>query len=202
MIAQARAVPASRAVLIDAVLPDVRWRHAVVIGGGALLVALLAQIRIPLGFTPVPITLQTLGVALVGAGLGSRRGALALLLYVLLGAAGLPFYAGGEGGWSHVVGSTGGYLVGFVAAAWVIGWLAERRADHSPFKAFLAFQAGSLVLFAFGVAGLMLTLHVSLPEAARLGWLPFLPGDIVKTAIAAGLFPSAWLLVTRFTRAP
>jgi biotin transport system substrate-specific component len=168
--------------------------------GGALLVAVLAQVRIPLGFTPVPITLQTFGVTLVGASLGSRRGMYALVLYVLLGALGFPFYAGGQGGWEHVSGSTGGYLVGFVLAAALVGWMTERRADRRPWTAFLAFQAGSLVIFACGLAGLMMTLGIGLSEALRIGWLPFVPGDLLKTAVAAGLFPAAWLVVDRFSR--
>jgi biotin transport system substrate-specific component len=172
----------------------------VVVGMGALLVALLAQVRIPLGFTPVPITGQTFGVVLVGAGLGAGRGVAALALYVGLGALGLPFYAGGEGGWAHVWSSTGGYLIGFIPAAGLIGWLAERGLDRSPWKAFLAFQSGSLVVFAFGVAGLMLTLPITLGEAARLGWWPFIPGDLIKTALAAGLFPIVWLCVGRYAR--
>ncbi len=185
-------------VLSDAVLPDVRARNAILVVGGALLVAVLAQVRIPLGFTPVPITLQTFGVVLVGASLGAGRGALSLFLYVLLGAVGLPFYAGGQGGLEHAFGSTSGYLVGFVLAAGLVGWLARMRADRKVWKAFLAFQLGSLVIFACGLAGLMITLGLSLPEAAKLGWLPFIPGDLLKTAAASLLFPGAWLAVSRF----
>lgn len=192
------AVSAQPGVLADAVFPSVRARDAVLVFGGALLVAVLAQVRVPLGFTPVPITLQTFGVTLVGGALGWRRGGAALLLYVVLGAVGLPFYAGGQGGWTHATGATAGYLVGFVVAAALVGWLTAHRADRSPWTAFLAFQAGSLVLFACGLAGLMATLSIGLPEALRLGWLPFLPGDLVKTAAAAVLFPSAWLAVDRF----
>lgn len=186
------------AVLSDAVLPDVRARNAILVFGGALLVALLAQVRIPLGFTPVPITLQTFGVVLVGAGLGAGRGALSLFLYVLLGAVGLPFYAGGQGGLEHAFGSTSGYLVGFVLAAGLVGWLARLGADRKVWKAFLAFQLGSLVIFACGLTGLALTLGISFPEAAKLGWLPFVPGDLVKTAAASMLLPGAWAAVNRF----
>jgi len=182
------------AVLSDLVLAGVRSRDVLLVGGGALLVAAAAQIEIPLGFTPVPLTLQTFGVALVGAGLGSRRGAFALALYVLLGAVGLPFYAGGAGGWEHAAGSTGGYLIGFVAAAWLVGLLAERRADRSVWKAFLAIQVGSLLIFASGLAGLVLTLDVTWARAAELGWYPFIPGDLIKTTAAALLLPGAWRL--------
>ncbi|MCB9766372.1 MAG: biotin transporter BioY [Alphaproteobacteria bacterium] len=191
------AVPAP--VLADRLVPDVRWRDAALVVGGALLVALLAQLRVYLPFTPVPITGQTLGVALVGAGLGARRGALSMGLYVGLGALGLPFYAGGEGGLSFVFGATGGYLLGFVAAAALVGRLAERQADRRPLTAFISLQAGSLVIFAFGLAGLMLTTGVGFEQAIAQGWLPFIPGDLFKTALAAGLLPGAWALIERFT---
>jgi len=188
----------ARGTLADVLVPRLGWRSAVLVGGGALSVALLAQIRIPLGFTPVPITGQTFGVVLVGGVLGARRGAAALLLYVLLGGLGLPFYAGGQGGWAHVGGASGGYLLGFVAAAGVVGMLAERGLDRRPLPAFLTFQAGSLVVYAFGVLGLGLTLHVTWGRALALGWLPFVPGDLLKTALAAGLFPASWRVVGRF----
>jgi biotin transport system substrate-specific component len=186
-------------VLVDRLVPAVRWRDAAVVLGGALLVALLAQVEIPLGFTPVPITGQTLGVALTGAALGSRRGGLSLALYLLLIVAGLPFGAGGAHGWAQLVGPTAGYLVGFVPAAWLMGRLSELRADRRPWTAFLAFQAGSLVVFACGVTGLALVTGSAPARALELGWLPFIPGDLIKTAIAAGLFPGAWRLVDRFT---
>ncbi len=190
-----------RGALADVVLPGARaYVDVLLIGGGALLVALLAQVRIPLGFTPVPITGQTFGVVLVAGSLGARRGPAALLLYLLLGGVGLPFYAGGEGGFTHVFGATGGYLLGFVPAAALIGWLCERGLDRSPWKAFLVFQAGSLLVFALGMLGLVLTLGVTLREAATLGWFPFIPGDLIKTALAAGLFPATWALVGRFSR--
>ena len=190
--ATATTVPAN---LIDALWPATGVRQAVVVVWGALLVALLAQVRIPLPFTPVPITGQTFGVVLVGAGLGVARGGAALLLYLLLGLVGLPFFAGGQGGPEHVFGATGGYLVAFVPAAMLVGWLARRGLDRRPVTAFLAFQAGSLVIFTLGVTGLMLTLDVSLWEACCLGWWPFVAGDLLKTAVAAGLFPAVWRLV-------
>lgn len=188
-------------VLVDRMIPAARGRDAAVIVGGALLVALLAQVQIPLGFTPVPVTGQTLGVALVGASLGARRGVLSLALYLALGAVGLPFYAGGAGGWEVLTGATAGYLVGFLPAAWLMGRLAQARADRRPWTAFLAFQAGSLVIFAFGVTGLALAGGYDAARAMELGWFPFIPGDLLKTAIAAGLFPGAWRLVDRFLAA-
>lgn len=192
------ALPLRAPVLIDALVPAVAWKDAVVIVGGALLVALAAQIQIPLPFTPVPLSGQTFGVALVGASLGSRRGALSLALYVLLGALGAPFYAGGASGLGALLGPTVGYLVGFVGAAAFIGRMAERSADRRPLSAFVSFLAGSGIIFAAGVAGLMLTLDLSLKDALVQGVLPFLPGDLVKSALAAGLLPGTWKLVERF----
>lgn len=187
-------------VLADAVLPQATWRDAVVVVTGALLVALLAQIQVPLPFTPVPLSGQTLGVSLVGASLGSRRGALSLVLYLLLGALGAPFYAGGESGLAALLGPTVGYLVGFVLAAAAIGALAERQADRRPVTTFFSMLACSTIIFGFGVAGLMLTLDMSLSEAFAKGVLPFLPGDLFKSALAAGLLPGAWRLVNRVSR--
>ena len=190
--------PAVPQLLGDFLPLDARARTAVLVGGGCLLMALLAQIRILLWFTPVPITGQTFGVALLGGALGSRRAAGALGLYVLLGGIGCPFYAGGESGWTHVFGGTGGYLIGFVVAAWAIGALAERRFARHPLSAFLVFQLGSLIVFACGLTGLMLTLDVGPARAAELGWLPFIPGDLIKTTLAALLFPAAWAAAHRF----
>lgn len=192
-------LPASR-TLADAVLPATSSRDLLLVVGGALLVAAAAQVQVPLPFTPVPLSGQTLAVSLVGASLGARRGALSLVLYLLAGAVGLPFYAGGEGGLAPLLGPTVGYLVGFVGAAALIGAMAERRADRRPLTAFFSFLAGSAVIFACGVAGLMLTLDLSLSEALVQGVLPFLPGDLVKSALAAGLLPGTWRLVERVTR--
>ena len=195
------AVPARAPVLVDALLPAVAWRDAVVIVAGALLVAAAAQIEIPLSFTPVPLSGQTFGVALVGASLGMRRGASSLALYLLLGAVGLPFYAGGGAGVATLLGATTGYLFGFVGAAALIGAMAERRADRNPLTAFLGFLAGSLVIFGAGVIGLMIVAGMSPGDAVLKGVLPFIPGDLIKSALAAGLFPATWRLVDRFTRA-
>lgn len=192
--------PTGRVVLADALVPEIptrRVRDAGLVVGGALLVAALAQLVVPLPFTPVPITGQTLGVALVGASLGARRGALSLGLYVALGAVGLPFYSGGAGGWEVLTGATFGYLFGFVAAAALVGWLCEHGADRNPFIAFVALQAGSLVIFTFGVGWLALSMGVGFERALELGWWPFVPGDLLKTALAAGLLPGVWRWLNR-----
>jgi biotin transport system substrate-specific component len=163
---------------------------------GSALVALGAQLRIPLPFTPVPITGQTFAVLFTGAVLGSRRGALALLAYLAEGAAGLPVFAGGAGGAAHVLGPTGGYLLAYPLAAALTGWLAERGWDRSPARAFAVMALGSLVIFVLGV-GWLSRFVGGLAPALVQGMLPFLPGDLLKNALAAALLPGGWAVVRR-----
>jgi biotin transport system substrate-specific component len=162
-------------------------------------VALTARISIPLPFTAVPITGQTLGVLLTGAVLGSRRGALALGLYLLEGALGLPVFAPSAvlaPGIGRLLGPTGGYLLAYPFAAGLVGLLAERGWDRRLALAALAMALGNLVIYAGGVA--WLTLLLGKPGAAVLqGLVPFIPGDLVKIAIAAIALPGAWALVRR-----
>ncbi len=167
-------------------------RDLTLILAGSLLVALFAQIEIPL--QPVPITGQTFAVLLVGAALGSRRGAAALTLYLAEGAFGLPFFSGGASGLSHLTGATAGYLIGFVMAAYVIGLLAERGLERSVRTSLIPFLAGTVVIYIFGVAWLAVVLG-SLSKAVAAGLLPFLVGDAVKLAAAALALPAAWRLV-------
>lgn len=162
--------------------------------GFALLTALMAQVRLPLPFTPVPVTGQTFAVLLSGAALGWRLGAVSQGLYVALGALGLPFYAGGNGGWEYATGSTGGYLVGFVVAALVVGHLAERRHDRTVATAVPAFLTGTVIIYLFGVSWLAWSLGVGAVEAMELGMVPFVVGDLVKVVLAGVALPAAWKL--------
>lgn len=158
---------------------------------GSWLVALFAQIQIPLW--PVPITGQTFGVLLIGALLGSRRGTLSLLAYLAQGAAGLPFFAGSAAGIAVLAGPTGGYLVGFVAAAYVVGWLSERGWDRRFATAVAAMLVGNLVIYTFGLSWLV---HfVGRETLLQAGLLPFLPGDLAKILLAALVLPSGWALL-------
>src|ERR1044071_1930905 len=125
-------------------------RDLILIILGALFVAALAQVEIPLPFTPVPITGQTFGVLLIGAALGSKRGIASLLLYLLEGAVGLPFFAGGASGLGILTGATAGYLVGFVIAAYVVGLLAERGLERSVHTSFIPFLVGTIIIYACG----------------------------------------------------
>jgi biotin transport system substrate-specific component len=178
-------------VLGDA-LPGERVRDVLLVVAGAGLVGLLAQITIHLSFTPVPITGQTLGVLLVGTSLGLRRGAAALILYAVAGLIGVPWFAAGGSGY---VGPNFGYILGFIAAAAVCGYLAERRADRRLVSAIPAMVVGEVIMYVIGVGWLAVALHVSIGKAITLGFVPFWIGDAIKCALAAGLLPSAWKLV-------
>jgi biotin transport system substrate-specific component len=184
-------------VIAREVLPRRAAITVALVVGFALLTAAAAQVEVHLGFTPVPITGQTFVVLLSGAAIGSRAGAASQLLYVFLGAVGLPFYAGGSGGWEVVSGATGGYLFGFVAAAWTVGKLAESRQDRAVGTALGAFLTGNLVIYVFGVTGLMAATNMSLETAVANGVAPFIVGDTLKVLLAAGLLPAAWKLTGR-----
>jgi biotin transport system substrate-specific component len=160
--------------------------------------ALSAQITILLPWTPVPVTGQTLVVLLAGALLGSRRGALSQLSYLGAGAMGLPIFSGWHGGVAHLVGPTGGYLMGFVAAAFVVGLLAERGWDRRLWTAAIAMLAGTAVIYIFGLSWLALYLPNSSLLAA--GLIPFIPGDLTKLALATVALPSGWALLNRWPR--
>jgi biotin transport system substrate-specific component len=161
---------------------------------GSLLMAALAQVIIPLPFTPVPITGQTFGVLLIGAVSGSKHGAASMFLYIIAGALGLPFFAGGASGGHVLIGATAGYLVGFVVAAYVIGLLAERGLERSVRTSFVPFFVGTLIIYLFGIAWLAVVLG-SFSKALVAGLLPFLIGDAIKLVAAALALPAAWKFV-------
>ncbi len=173
------------------------------IGAGAATVALLAQVEIPMW--PVPITGQTLGVMLVGAALGAWRGAAALLTYLVAGLAGLPVFAGLTGGIASVAKPSFGFIIGFVFAAALIGWLAQRNWDRRPLLSLVAFFGASLVPFVFGVPYMWVALEqlgtdMNLALAMQYGVTPFIIGGIVKWLLAAALLPLAWRLVRAVER--
>ncbi len=182
-------------VIAGAVLPRHRATTLTLVIGFAFLTALAAQIRIPLPFTPVPITGQTFAVLLSGAVLGGRAGASSQGLYVLLGLV-FPFYAGGASGWTYATGATGGFLVGFVVAAWIVGTLAERKQDRSIVTAVPAFLTGSVVIYLLGVPWLANVVGVSWTRAVELGLAPFVIGDLAKVALAGIALPAAWKLIS------
>ena len=165
---------------------------------GAALVALAAQVRIPLD--PVPITGQTFAVLLVGASLGSVRGLASLLVYSLAGIAGAPIFQDQSHGWEYFSGATGGYIVGFVIAAAVTGWLAERRWDRRFSSAVAAMLTGNVLVYLFGLPWLAHVADYDLLTTLQKGLAPFLPGDLIKLYLAAALLPGAWRLVERMKR--
>jgi len=176
---------------------------ALLVLSGSVLVALCAQVTIP--WWPVPLTGQTFAVLLVGTVLGRNRGALALLAYLVEGLAGLPVFAGGNNAWvpnrfgePYITGSTAGYLVGFVLAAYIVGWLAERRGmDREVWSAALLLLVGNVVLYVPGLVWLQIWLasHAVPASAWEAGLLPFIPGDVAKLVLVAMVVPGAWRLV-------
>ncbi|MGA9279574.1 biotin transporter BioY, partial [Ilumatobacter sp.] len=175
----------------------VRNRTLLLVVGGALLTALASQIRIPLGFTPVPINLATFAAVLTGGALGVRRGTASMGLYLALGIVGLPVFADWSGGWSSFTGATGGYLICYPLMAAIVGAAAERGRDRHVVSFVAAIVLANAVLYFVGSAWLAHVVDVPMfgdPSAWTLGVRPFLAGDIVKMLAAGVLFPAAWRL--------
>jgi len=167
--------------------------------GGSLLIALCAQMAI--GW-PIPVTGQTFAVLMIGALLGARRASLSVLVYIMEGAAGLPVFAHGRSGFAVLLGPTGGYLVGFVVAAYVVGLLAEKGWDRRIGTTVLAMIFGNLVIYAFGLLWLccmifLINLQVGSSRVLVEGLYRFVPGDLLKIALAAVLLPTGWKLLER-----
>ncbi len=183
-------------VMIDAVWPTAgAWREVVLLLGGSLLIALAAQLQILLPFSPVPVTGQTFAVLLLGALYGSRRGPATVVTYLMLGAIGLPVFAGGAAGLARFVGPTAGYLVGFVAAAFAVGSLSERGWDRRPWTTAASMIIGNVIIYAIGI--LWLSRFVGWEAVVNTGVLPFLPGDALKIALATIFLPSGWRIIGR-----
>lgn len=172
-----------------------RIYDAALVLGGSVAVALSAQVALRLPFSPVPVTLQTLAVLLIGALLGSKRGALSLIAYLAEGAAGLPVFAGGASGPAYMTGPTGGYLLGFVVAAYITGRLAESGWDRRALSTALAMLLGNAVIYLCGLA--WLAHFTGAARAPELGLYPFLAGDVVKLIAAVVLLPSGWKILHR-----
>jgi len=177
---------------------------ALLVVTGSLFVAGMAQLYLRLPFTPVPITGQTLAVLLVGGALGARRAGASLALYLGWIAIGLPFAAEGKSGLEmlKVTTASGGYLWGFVVAAVLVGWLAERGWDRDLGRAWAAMLLGSIVIYLFGVPWLAAALDIPiaaegdvLNDALEFGMYPFVIGDILKLLLAGAALPAAWRLV-------
>lgn len=181
------AAPAPR-VLADFATRSAIMQIALVLGGAAF-VGIAAQIAIPLPFTPVPLTLQTFAVLLTGAALGSLRGVLAMTIYAVAGVAGVPWFSEGSSGFG---GASFGYILGFIAAAFIVGRLAERGGSSTVLRTTGLMIVGNVVIYAAGVTWLKFSLDATWGTALALGLTPFLVGDAIKIALAAGLLPLSW----------
>ena len=184
-------------IVLPRALNRARVRDAVLVLSAALFTALCAQVSIGLGFTPVPLTGQTFAVLSVGGILGTRRAMASQALYWALGAVGLPFYSDAAGGWKAATGSTFGYFIGFVIAAGVVGWFADRRDDRNYISSLSAMFMASGIIYAFGALWLSHSLNIPLysdkgGSALDYGVTPFLVGDVVKMALAAAIAPIGW----------
>jgi len=183
----------ARPTVLGDIVGGTRARDLLLVLAGAALTAICAQISIHIPGSPIPVTAQTFAVVVAGASLGSVRGGISQLLYVAAGLI-VPVYAGGTHGWSVVAGANGGYLVGFVIAAYVVGLLAERGNDRQVLTALLAFAAGQLVIYGVGVPWLKAAAGMSWGTAIHEGFTIFIVGGVIK-AVAAGLIaPGAWRL--------
>jgi biotin transport system substrate-specific component len=186
-------------VLVDTVWSaDGLARELTLVVGGSLAIAAAAQLRIPLPFTPVPVTGQTFAVLLIGALFGAKRGVATVIMYLSLGIMGLPVFAAAPPGPGALLSPTAGYLAGYVGAAWVTGTLSERGWDRRPWSTALAMAIGSGVIFSFGV--LWLSQFVGWGRVLQEGFLPFIPGDLLKIGLATAILPSGWKLIGRRSR--
>jgi biotin transport system substrate-specific component len=190
------AFPQPRRVLAD-LLPRTVVANVALVVGAAMLMGALAQISIPLGFTPVPLTGQTLGVMLIGTALGWRRALAAMGLYVAVGVAGVPWFADHASGYPA---SNFGYLIGFIVAGAALGWVASRGADRNIAWAFIAMAVGDAIVFLIGVTWLKYDLHISVAKAIAFGLTPFVWGELIKAGVAGVALPSSWRLVDRATK--
>ena len=193
-------IAAGRPTIADRLVSRTLALDLVLVAAGAALTAIAAQIAVPLW--PVPITMQTLAVLLVGVSLGAVRGALSMVLYAGLGIVGLPVFSDASSGFSVIAGPTGGYIVGFIFAAAFTGWLAQRQWDRKVLRSILAFLGGTVVVFAFGLPWLAYALGTlgvpnDLNSVLQAGLYPFIVGGIVKALLATGIMALSWRAIER-----
>ncbi len=183
------------ATVYSLIRPATIWKELPLLIGFNLLLVATSYISFNLPYSPVPITGQTFGVLLIAMALGRVRAVGVVTAYLLEGISGLPVFAGGTAGFPILIGPTGGYLFGFLAGAYVIGWLADQGWDKSYLKSIVAMIIGSAVIFSFGL--IWLAKFVPAGSLLSLGLIPYLPGSIVKITLAAVILPSIWKFVKR-----
>ena len=173
-----------------------RYANIVLVVGSSWLIALSAQINLNIPFSPVPVTGQTLVVLLCGLILGKNLSVAAVGTYLLQGTAGLPFFAGGKSGLAALLGPTGGYLFGFLAAAYIVGMLSELRHRRSPIQAAITLLLGNIIIYLIGLAWLVR--FTGEAQVLQLGFYPFLPGDAMKLLVALAIVSGGSLLANHF----
>lgn len=192
-------ITSTRPTIVDALFSRSVYSDIALVLSGVVLTALAAQIQIPI--SPVPFTFQTLAVLLIGASYGFARAGITMATYALAGLVGIPVFAGYSKGPEVLLGATGGFILGFIFAAMLTGYLAERGWSKSAWKMFLNFSLGSILIYALGVPVLaMIAFNSDLLEAT-IFMLPYLAWDALKALIAGALLPSAWLVVGKIKKA-
>jgi biotin transporter BioY len=185
------------ATVVDLLRPSEKRSAAIydiiMVIGGSLLIALCARITVLLPFSPIPVTAQTFAVLMIGALLGAKRGGLAALAYIIEGALGLPVFAFG-GGFAVLLGPTGGYLIGFIPAAYITGFLAQKGWDRRIGTTVLAMIFGNIVIYTFGLLWLTRLMGIS-KSVLSAGLYPFVIGDLAKIVLAAAVLPAGWKLL-------
>jgi len=184
--------------LIDKLVSRTLINHIILVVAGVALTALSAQLSIPA--FPVPFTFQTLAVLVIGSTYGAARGAITMGAYALVGALGLPVFADASSGFNVLFGYSGGFIIGFIFAAALAGRLAELKWSSNVLKALVGFAMSTVVIYGLGIPVLAMNAYDSDLLAATQGMLPYLGWDFVKSVIAAGLIPSAWLLVKKLDK--
>ena len=188
-------IATSRNTLVDNIFSKSITTDIFLVVFGVTLTAIAAQIQIPV--SPVPFTFQTLAVLLIGASYGATRAAVTMSAYAFAGLVGIPVFAGASSGPAVLVGATGGFILGFIFAAALTGYLAERNWSKNPFKMFLNFTFGSILIYAFGIPVLaMVAFEANLIQAATI-MLPYMIWDALKAVIAGTSLPAVWLLVQK-----
>ena len=185
----------NRSTAYALIKPDSIFKEVPILIGFNLVLVLCSYVSINLPFSPVPITGQTFGVLLIAMALGRTRSVALVTAYLLEGLAGLPVFAGGAAGFGALIGPTGGYLLGFLAAAYLVGHLADKGWDKNYLKSTIAMTLGTAIILALGLAWLVR--FVPLETLFAMGLYPFIPGAILKIAVAAVILPSLWNFMGR-----